>query len=341
MSHPLSALESIYQGHHEDGSFAEDDNDHWTPLFWSAGLVVHHKYANRTRAFQAKYKMQHNQHLWPLSFFFFTDSALRKTMKCYRHFSSGQKYTGIVLNVYKDASYGLVMTSFQMYNPHYCGFQQMPWMINLGGVPVYSRSGLGSESIAGFGIHNTHNPAVMQLGSLMLVSYVSPAALRSFPISTIFSSRIHLFWPSKLFENGFEACTLSDHCGGERQWFVGVHKDCFIAACFTTKKYHIAQGDDKDSFFQVKERGPKLEVDKIYTDDRRASIVLLCGTKTHFASLEDFIKNRVSQVIILDGVSEKKMYFVMVHDPWEKRDGVDGSLRYECNKDSPYASEEN
>ncbi len=48
-----------------------------------------------------------------------------------------------------------------MFNPHYCGFKQLPWIANVCGIPEYSRSG-SRESHHGKLISNTHNPAVVQ-----------------------------------------------------------------------------------------------------------------------------------------------------------------------------------
>jgi hypothetical protein len=73
-------------------------------------------------------------------------------------------------------------------------------MANVGGVPVWSRSGKGAESLAGFGIHNTHNPAVQQRGSVMLVSYSAPHALQGWVIGRIFSSKVFLMWPEQIFD---------------------------------------------------------------------------------------------------------------------------------------------
>jgi hypothetical protein len=72
-------------------------------------------------------------------------------------------------------------------------------MANVGGVPVWSRSGKGAESLAGFGIHNTHNPAVQQRGSVLLATYVVPQALRATLTSLAFCDNVYLMWPQTFF----------------------------------------------------------------------------------------------------------------------------------------------
>lgn len=198
LSHETNMVGAIY------GAVIESDEtkvDEWTPLYWSAGLITHPKFATKTRVYQREKALQQNKHLWPVSFFFYSDTNFRQNMNQYEHFSAGQVYTGINYNIYKRPSHGLILSSFHLYNPHYCGFQQLPWFGNISGLPIWSQSGLGSESVAGFGIHNTHNPAVQQIGGLMLITYLTPDVLSSFIIRSLFSSKVRFFWPLSLFDS--------------------------------------------------------------------------------------------------------------------------------------------
>jgi hypothetical protein len=79
-------------------------------------------------------------------------------------------YVGVTLNVFKRRG-GLLLTSFEHFNLGACSFQQMPWMANIDGVGVWTQSGAGGESLVGFGMANTHNPAVSQQDGLLVAAY--------------------------------------------------------------------------------------------------------------------------------------------------------------------------
>ncbi len=86
------------------------------------------------------------------------------------HWSKGQNYTGIKLTMYKSPG-GLILSSFDKYNVGLCGFQQMPWMANVGGVGVWSQSGSAS-SLGLFEVTNLFSPSVSQSNSLLVAVYV-------------------------------------------------------------------------------------------------------------------------------------------------------------------------
>eukprot|EP01034_Spumella_vulgaris_P031390 gene31390-38772_t len=78
---------------------------------------------------------------------------------------------------------------------------------------LWSQSG-GGENLAGFAITNTHNPACLQRGSMLLVTYLAPPALTETSlVSGMFSYKVKLFCPS------------------ESQ---------FDEYCIVNKKYHVA-----------------------------------------------------------------------------------------------------
>ncbi len=197
LSHTVETIEQCYVdqfNHAGTGGYITEDD--LMPLYWSAGLVTHPEFAQRTYQYVTRYSLQNNKHLRTL--FMFGKSITGSVMNHMTHFSSGQVYLDMKLNVYKRP--GLVLSSFELYNPHKCGFQQSPWMANIGGVPVWSRSGRGAESVAGFGIHNTHNPAVQQRGNVLLATYVSPPDLRATLTGLAFSDNVFVMWPEAFFE---------------------------------------------------------------------------------------------------------------------------------------------
>lgn len=115
--------------------------DELVPLMWSAGLIVHPAFVSKTRSYQRRKHLTKNTHLWPLASSWLSDDFFDSTMLKYTHFSCGQLYTNMHLNVYKEPAEGLVLTSFEMYNVHNAGFQQLPWIANVCGIPVWTQSG--------------------------------------------------------------------------------------------------------------------------------------------------------------------------------------------------------
>lgn len=198
-SHKLSDIDIIY-GKQTSSTNDESLLDEHTPLYWSAGLITHPQFAAKTRCYQRHRGLKNNKHLWPVSFFFLSDLGFQSSMESYDHFSTGQLYTDIQLAVYKKPHHRLIMSSFHLYNPHHVSFQQLPWMVNFDGIPIWSQSGLGSESIAGFAMTNTHNPAVQQDGDLLLQTYIRPPTLHSMVIKTIFNYKVRFFWPMNYFD---------------------------------------------------------------------------------------------------------------------------------------------
>lgn len=109
-------------------------------------------------------KLRHNIHLKLLTW------LPRTAISSFSHFSLGQSYTDLVMNIYKQPG-GLVLTSFELFNCGICSFQQLPWIANVNGIPVWSQSGGGAESISGFGITNTHNPYIKQRENVSVISH--------------------------------------------------------------------------------------------------------------------------------------------------------------------------
>lgn len=197
MSHRLKDIYIIYGC----DDFESPEDGHYIPLLWSAGLITHPDFAHLTRHYQKKFCLERNKHLWPLAYFFWTESSLVWSLEAYRHFSKGQAYTDICFNLYKQPSAGLMLSSFERFSPHLAAFQQLSWMANVAGIPVWSQSGLGSESIANFSINNTHNPCCQQRDNVLLVSYVAPAMLTSTTIvGNLFSTIVRFFWPAPFFD---------------------------------------------------------------------------------------------------------------------------------------------
>jgi hypothetical protein len=323
LSHGILDVEKYYYDNNNDSSK--------TPLVWSAGLIVHPKISVRTQRYMKRYGLTNNVHLWPITKILFTEKLLHNTMSNHSHFSLGQCYLDIRLTVFKLPK--LVLSSFELYNPHVCGFQQSPWMANIGGVPVWSRSGLGSESIAGFGINNTHNPAVQQIADVLVASYVTPSALNGIT-GAIFRPRVYLMWPAQLFEvnkycvlnNSFEdsTSTVSSELRRLRarqrspllltnvvNLFRNKETDdqllmnCSLklwrigvrndcyVACHLTTPCYVNVSNCNDLIFQVDVGSDRIPFEQIWTDSAAVSIVIVVGSKQDFPTIENFVDCRL------------------------------------------------
>jgi hypothetical protein len=86
-------------------------------------------------------------------------------MESFDHYSAGQNYTDVVLNVFKPLSGKVVLSSFEMYNVGLQMYQQIPWMANIAGLPIWTQSGGGLTS-------NSFAPAVRQRGPILVCASV-------------------------------------------------------------------------------------------------------------------------------------------------------------------------
>lgn len=115
-----------------------------TPFHWSAGLVLHPQFTVATSRYQRLKKMEGNKHLWALSYLY--AGQLEALTASFDLFSRGQQYCDVELNVYKRSQHGLCLSSFERFNPHVSGFQQLPWMANVMGLGMPTR-GMHSRSM--------------------------------------------------------------------------------------------------------------------------------------------------------------------------------------------------
>jgi hypothetical protein len=380
LSHEIETISSIYGN--DIYNTSSHVIDEYTPFYWSAGLITHPLIASKTRHYQRKKQLEKNKHLWPVAYLFFSDNSFVSNMEYYDHFSCGQVYTGIKMNLYKRPNHGLITSSFSLYNPHYCGFQQLPWIINLKGIPIWSQSGLGSESIAGFGIHNTHNPAVQQVNDIMLVSYLAPSSLiNSLIIRNLFSYKVRLFWPFPLFDrhiikeygkessqensknekkkksgwlsSSFSSSISSSRIASKDQsyvknlknlkeslkkefllyptdkeehflrndrtkvWCIGQYDNLYIAV-LCTKPVKIDYQDSDDGHFQdIGMNGQKYTVmiPRLVCEEKYQSWILIVGTNQEYPTIEAFIDQRISKVVIVEEERDHHtIYYVDVID---------------------------
>jgi hypothetical protein len=195
-------------------------------------------------------------------------------MKQVNHFSTGQNYTKVFLNVYKSPSRAVVMTSFENYNVGKQAYQQMPWMVNLDGVGIWSQSGKR------LGV-NVYGPSVKQDGNILLAVYCMYLFLLSFsflsfpsyppsllpltlslPLSVVCSHHslvsdrfISLTWPKKYFdvEKRFSLRETSVFEEPRREyppsWWFGQRNNCYIGV-YCNKDTHEVTTARSDAIAQ-------------------------------------------------------------------------------------------
>jgi len=157
MNHSTADIHRIYE------SIEAEER---VPFIWSAGLITHPDYIGDTKAYQERYDLSRNPGIKMLGYL--PTSIAKGTMKYYDHYSAGQNYSGITLNVYRTPSRDVLITSFELYNVGLQSYQQNPWMINLDGIPLWAQSGGG----LGANCLNSYCPAVSQNGNILVCAYV-------------------------------------------------------------------------------------------------------------------------------------------------------------------------
>jgi hypothetical protein len=95
----------------------------------------------------------------------FSSLSARGLMESFDHYSIGQSYTDVLLNVFKSSNGKIILSSFEMYNVGLQLYQQTPWMANIAGLPIWTQSGGGLTS-------NSFAPAVRQRGPILVCASV-------------------------------------------------------------------------------------------------------------------------------------------------------------------------
>lgn len=250
INHPRGNIRELYKSSRDKYALPTViTDDELIPFYWSAGLIVHPEFAKETLQYQISRYLTRNNHLKPLAWAGST-WLTERLLKSYSHFSAGQSYTGdrgVVLNVYKRSSHGLLMSSFDRFIGGISGFQQFPWVVNLCGVGLWSQSGKGSEGIGGWGITNTHNPHVTQRGAVLIAAYVKPSILKTAIVGNLFSGHSQLFWPEAFLDMSVKvtnAAVVGGDGGSSSEdpmkkdwldgaWWVGQRGSCFIGVTCT------------------------------------------------------------------------------------------------------------
>lgn len=309
-SHAAGAFDEVYASGDAAALLTADE---LVPFAWSAGLVLHPAFAERTKRYLKSKNMQNNATFSLLKYVpSFLAGALSNSLA---HLSSGQTYCGVGLNVYKSG--GLVLTSLDRFNPQRAGFQQLPWCCNLGDVGLWSQSGGGAEGVVGFHLTNTHNPCCVQAGTLLLCSYVAP---RHGVVSSVLKlgHQSWVCWPRTLFSeaktfappasaapprSGFWAFRRGSTEGQSLTlggaWRVGRRNGCLVGVLCTRPTDECSRPcADTRVEARVDERLVEVQCSRLICRDEVCSWIVVVGLDSDFASVDDFYQQRCLAVEI-------------------------------------------
>mmetsp|Transcript_846 Transcript_846/g.952 ORF Transcript_846/g.952 Transcript_846/m.952 type:complete len:330 (+) Transcript_846:57-1046(+) len=271
-----------------------------TPLQWSAGLIFHPQCVKDTLEYFYGKDLKKSRSLWPL---IFIPKFLAKILsKYYFHFSAGQSYADVVLNVFKRSG-GLCLTSFERFSHGTAGYQQLPWMANIGGVGVWSQS--GSDRFT-----NTHSPYVSQRGGLLTAAYVSPPILSpaccyggKSCIGAILGTDSRVFWPegAGLFDEIIYDDIIKIHdesfgCkGGDSriipsgQWWMGRRGEAMIGLMCTQRSYRD-DSKSSDALIQASPEVARIHIPRRVCKELQCSWIIYVDTTRTFKSLRTMLE---------------------------------------------------
>lgn len=130
-------------------------------------MITHPHFVVDTKAYIRLYGLNNAPGIKHL--FFVNRHIAKAVMSSFEHYSAGQNYTDVVLNVYKTSNRESILSSFEMYNPGLQGYQQLPWIANFNGIGVWSQS--YHRVIQNIGT-NVTNPAIIQRENIAVIAYV-------------------------------------------------------------------------------------------------------------------------------------------------------------------------
>ena len=323
------------------------------PFLWSAGLLVHPDFVSLTKRYIALKKMQNNETLWPLKLI---STGLAPSLASWLdRLSRGQLYSDVVFNVYKRDD-GLCMSSFETFNVGKAGFQQLPWIVNLDGIGVWSESGSIGDIFAGFLMTNTYSPNVVQRGGVLVCSYAAPSSLKSiFGISS--KAWAHIVWPSQLFDKQriyeeapskqssdksaetnakkeWLSCSVTTRPAKRCSWRVASRNQCYIGVGSFQESFILPSSVDDDTTsppttdkkkpnnkegVQIFYEGDNFTVaSRIVSKDKYNTFVVVVANHEEFHSDFDAFANRCLSITCSKGLdSGKKHLTVQIIDPNE------------------------
>lgn len=250
------------------GAYCNPDVDslECIPFYWSAGLLYHPDFIKDTKRYMKIKRLGHRKNLWPLRFI--PSVLVSSISKSFSHLTSGQCYLGVTLNVYKNRN--TCLSSYEKFQVNSASFQQLSWIANIEGIPIWSMSGRGSEGVAGFAMNSTYNPYCSQKGKLLVVSYYPPLKYRN--------EIIRLFWPSPLFDKEKR----------ENEWWVGQKKGSFVGI-FCTKPTLLQTNESKDAVLETLYESKTKIPRRCYDKGGGMSWVVIVGSNDEYESIDAFL----------------------------------------------------
>jgi hypothetical protein len=210
VSHSFKRLFEIYKKLREEDFSNILSEEDIMPLYWSAGVLYHYEFLQRNYNYMKKYNLLDNPDLRFVDILgglkYGNETIAQLTKK--HNTDELQWFLALISarSVRNEVDF-FVMSSFEDYNVSYPAYQQVPWVANVSGLPVFTRSGNG-DLLFGQQCTNYSNPMVKQRGDMTLVSYAVVmkdmyfSAAKKFDTDAIKKPTtvpINLFWPFALF----------------------------------------------------------------------------------------------------------------------------------------------
>ncbi len=156
-----------------DKVYSKLNRDNKTLFQWSAGNYFN-EYIDDTLDLMDSYNLDAHSHFksepYTTILNLFPKSVLKSTSSTLKAFTDCSDLTNINYNIYNNGNYSL--TCLENYNRGKMGAQQLPFIINLDGAPIFTQSGkVSSVGNLDEANGNSHLPYVKQEKNIALVMY--------------------------------------------------------------------------------------------------------------------------------------------------------------------------
>jgi hypothetical protein len=307
-NHDLSQIRSLYP------DLSEEER---IPFFWSAGLITHTHFIKETRRFQLKNDLADNVHLKHL--WWAPKSVAPLLSKSLTHFSCGQNYTSIVVNLYKKKN--MCLSSFENYNAGLAGYQQYPWAANFEGVGIWTQSGKGLDCAFNMKLSNSYMPNVLQRENVLVATYSVPSSM-NVVASGMTGNFVRLFWPPShlvedqlMFVHGSSApstpisgAKFPPYC-----WWLAKRRDSFIGILCTheteveSKNYRDTCLYDPDDKTEYAERSQLKYMNRTCHASQHAWLCVVEHMSEGISEISEFIAFLSS--LEIESTSHRSMFF--------------------------------
>lgn len=178
-----------------DKVYSKLNRDNKTLFQWSAGNYFN-EYIDDTLDLMDKYNLDAHSHFksepYTTILNLFPKSLLKSTSSTLKAFTDCSDLTNVNYNIYNNGNYSL--TSLENYNRGKFGAQQLPFIINLDGVSIFTQSGkVSSVGDLKEANSNSHLPYIKQEKNIALVMYQSYDLIKNYSYTAKLDLTVYLY----------------------------------------------------------------------------------------------------------------------------------------------------